>query len=469
MMHKTKTYLKNYWSLYGEFVREFIELKYQDIPLALMVNFYRLLDKKLVLEMDNIRFEKYLKHVIEKKEIQPTFDEFLQPIYQFEERINKEGALLVNHRYLKFNGDLFNHCFDKENTIIFNERECSQKIFGFTTHSRQGYREDISQITEKLIHDAKRLFSKRTKHRVFNNKFFYDEFIRLIPEMVDMISSIENYFNNNKISCIVVGTTEDIISRTIAVVGAKHGVPSICLQHGLITGEEAYMPIFANKFAIYGHYDEDLLMAMGAKKEQLVVIGHPRFDEVYTRAHCSRQELCEKYDLDPSKKIILIATQPFNPTYWDAFIKGILKEQDFNIIIKPHPYELTKKQYSHYQELAEEHSGIKVMIEVKTNLYDLISNADLGLVYCSTVGLEIMMFNKPLCVLKDDCYDFYEGLGDMLFYDVEPLIAYVARIFSSNQTYSNALENTKRFLDYVYPQKMSCEKLAILIQDMTSQ
>ena len=46
-------------------------------------------------------------------------------------------------------------------------------------------------------------------------------------------------FKEQVISGVIVGTTEDIASRALTFLSKSEGIPSYCLQHGAIMGEEA--------------------------------------------------------------------------------------------------------------------------------------------------------------------------------------------------------------------------------------
>lgn len=66
-------YLSNYWSLYSEFIHVTKDLKYRNIPIALMTNFYQQIDDELRSDMGSKEFAMQLKHssIKEQHQIQP--------------------------------------------------------------------------------------------------------------------------------------------------------------------------------------------------------------------------------------------------------------------------------------------------------------------------------------------------------------------------------------------------------------
>lgn len=450
------TYLNNYWSIYNEFIKYFSDLKFRRIPLALIPNFYQLLDQELMDEMDDEEFvENYLECNLDEHMIQPEFDKYLNEIII--PIIDKPGKLLIHKRYSKLEQYNFK-IFDPKNTIILGKNS-GMSLYNIPMR----YFEKVKLDTDGYMDEANRLFEKYKDHRVFGNTFFKEKVLKQIPVIINLIESCFRFYEDNNIGCVLVGTTEDSISRSLVIVGRMMGIPSLCMQHGLITGEEAFLPIFANKMCINGFYDEDLLLNKGVVQGQYEITGHPRFDVISNDNRVlSKNLFFKKYNLDLSKKTIFIATQHFAPNHWDEFIEKIEKEMDVQIIIKPHPVEVKRGVDTHYKDLAKEYPQVKIISE-HSALYDIIGNVDLGLVVSSTVGIEIMLFNKPLIVMKNDRYDFYDGLGYMSVGDTDELIGLVKGLLTSNKQYKNALDNMQSFLDYIYPQRLSGIKLKKII------
>lgn len=466
-MSERQIYLDNYWSLYNEFINEFKDIKYQDIPVALLYNFYQLLGPEVRDEMLKKDFtDKHLKYGVNESEIQPTFDKHIKEISGDRDLIISDGKILLSRLYLKFTENNYKK-LDPEETLIFGFNVHYDELWDIPVERYSNYKLDASEDIELLLEEMTERFSNYHDHKVFSDEYFIERTLKTLPAIINTFASVENFLTiNPNISVIVVGTTEDVLSRSLVLLGLKQGLPSICMQHGLITGEEAYLPIFATKMAIYGGLDRDLLLSKGARQEQLAITGHPRFDDVYESEHYTKETLCEEYDLDIDKKIIFIATQPFNPNLWDEFVEGILERHDVQILIKPHPIEIKRETLDSYLELEERFENVRVIKKNVAKFYNILNNIYIGLIKSSTAGIEMLMFNKVLCVMKVDDYDYYDNVGESVFEESRYLIEYVSKLLNSNLAYMAAQKSTHKFLDLAYPKKISMDEVIEVINEM---
>lgn len=465
-MAKPRIYLNNYWSLFEEFVQEFNELRYHDIPLPLLCNFYQMIPDEIKYRMTRTDFHEVLKYKVKDEEIQKTFAVHIDEVAKQRESNIAGGSTLMNHRYLGFKAEDIQQYFQPGETAVLSERVGPKSVGVIPLLALDSYKRDVTQESLVMERKANRLFRRVWKHQVFRRASFKEKFMTLIPLMVGYIEACEKFFMDNNINCIIVGTTEDLMARVLVLVGARYGVPSICMQHGLMTGEEAYLPIFTDKIAVYGHKEKEMLMDMGVEEEQVHIIGHPRFDLIDMNQHQSKESFCETYNLDPDKKTLLIATQPMNPSIWDDFIAGIADEDNVQVIIKPHPIELRRAGIEHYKELGSKHSFIRVVEDWKVNLYGIISNVDIGYIQSSTVGLEVMLFDKPLCVRQTTHFDYYEELEGMVFHDTGSLVERTKELLSDADSYEEGIKKSREFLKRAYPKKEAGKSLRSLIEEI---
>ncbi|QZY56308.1 CDP-glycerol glycerophosphotransferase family protein [Crassaminicella profunda] len=468
-MPKPKMYLENYWLLFLEFIDLFGQLTYKNIPLPLLANFYQLLDDDLKEEMMKSEFKKHLKtKKLKNAEIQPRFEKWLKPLKQPLKAKSIEGKILLNQRYLRFSKNNYIKYFDPNQTIVFMQGAKKDKYMNIPVHNMKDYIVEVKDLANEFIKRAKTIFASVNKHRVFNDEFFRNKFITLIPKMVQGIAAVDRYFEKNPISCVVVGTTEDLISRILTIVSAKKGIPSICMQHGLLTGEEAFLPIFSTKVAAYGQYEKDIFIKKGVSEKQIVIVGHPRFDGIFNEGHMSKREFHKKYKLNSKKKIILIATQPTAPLLWNELIETLAQEPEIEIVIKPHPLEIIRKLTENYRNFENKYKSVKFISERSVNLYDILANVDAVVVKSSTVGLETMLFNKPLCILNNDkLFNYYDKLGDHIYSDPTKLVQFIAKLVKDTKLKQMIQNKQELFLAYAYPQKLSGVRLIREIDQLT--
>ena len=437
------------------FIDVFGELTYNNIPLPLLANFYHYLDKNLKEEMMKPDLKKYLNSKsLSDNEIQPKFERLLASLKKPLKAKPLQGKVLLNFDYLRFTQNNYIQ-FDPRKTVIF-ARFKSDNHFGVPVHCINNYKVEVKESVNELVERAKAIFALANKHPLFISQYFNNTFISIIPQMVEKIAAIDRYFKENPVSCVIVGTAEDLISRILIIVAAGKGIPSICMQHGVLGGEEAFMPVFSTKVAVYGQYEKSWYLKKGLSEDRIAITGHPRFDDIFTQSHMSKIEFQKKYELNSQKKTVLFATQPYNVLLWNELIEILAQKPQIEIIIKPHPWELSRKELiDNYKNFAQSYKSVKLILEKRVNLYDILLNVDVVVINSSTVGLESILSNKPLCILSDTPFAFYEKMEDFIYSNPAELAQFIPKLAEDAQLQQIAKNKREGFLAYAYPQKLS--------------
>lgn len=461
-------YLENYWSLFLDFIDAFADLTYNNITLPILANFYQYLDNTLKQEMTRSDFKNYLsRKSLENGQIQAQFERWLSPLKQPSITEPSQGKVLLNFDYLRFSQSSYSY-FSPKKTVIFARFDKKEHL-GIPVHCIKHYRVDVQQIADKLVKKAKGIFLSLNTHPVFNNQYLRNTFLNKIPLMVEQIAAVNRYFHKNPTSCTIVGTTEDLISRILTIIATGKGIPSICLQHGLLGGPEAFLPVFSTKVAVYGQYEKDWYIERGLPEDRIAITGHPRFDDIFMQNHLSRTDFQKKYNLNPQKKYVLLATQPGNILLWIKLIEILAKQPEIEVIIKPHPWELSRgpDRIGSYELYSQKYQSVKLILKKGANLYDILPHADIVVVNLSTAGLEAILFRKPLFILSDTPFDYYDKLKDFTSSNPTKLAQLITRFFKDYQLQQLANNKTNEFLAYAYPQNMSTISLLKEINKLT--
>lgn len=461
-------YLANYWPLYSEFIQATEELKYRNIPLGLMVNFYQLIDDELRSEMGSIAFRQKLKHpgMDEQQEIQPFFERQLSPLYQ-PVKSKLEGKILINLDYIRISEKTIREHFSGDQAMILS-RSRAAELYGIPNIYSLDYKEDTRSVSEELIRQAARIFAAYTNHPAFSNTFFCQTFIQRIPAIIDAIEMVWNLYRQIPVAAVMVGTTEDVVSRALAMIGGMKGIPSVCLQHGILMGEEAFMPVFTSYIGIYGQVEHDWYRSRGVAAEQIVITGHPRYDDIFTAEPAAKTTFRETYGLDPHKITLLFATGPaLDETKVRELLTELAVQPKFQLLIKPHPWELSKKRIALYTELASIYANIHVVTDKKADTRALIMHSDAMVATVSTVALEGLLSGKPVFV-----YNFIQANREYLYYDAlerytgkapSELTRIITRYYDSNLEKMNYRAVKNRFLEQAYQIRHSGRLLADLL------
>ena len=203
-----------------------------------------------------------------------------------------------------------------------------------------------------------------------------------------------------------------ISGRAAIVAGYMRGKNVVGLQHGAISplafeyvhlkGEVSddldihapFCPV-PHKTAVYGENTREVLINDGNYPEKSITItGQPRYDVIkQLKDTLDRKEVCIELGLDPAKKIILILTQPSKDRLFLArsIFEAIPSNRNCQVALKLHPRDL---DHQSYRELAKK-AGLDIQVHTQ-DIFRLLFIADLIIQRDSTVGIEAMLFEKPL-------------------------------------------------------------------------
>ncbi|KHL93561.1 hypothetical protein QW71_22985 [Paenibacillus sp. IHB B 3415] len=464
-------YLSNYWSLYSEFINVFKDLKYRGIPIALMTNFYQQINDELRSDMGREDFVMKLNDsgINQPNQIQPFFETMVAPLYQ-PYKANANGKILINLDYTRISQKTISDHFSGEHTMILS-RSRAAEYYGIPNVCIGNYKRETGCASEELIRIAASIVAEHAGHPAFGNPFFSQTFLKRIPGIVDAIDTVVHLYDQIPIAVVIMGTTEDVVSRTLAIVAGMKGIPSVCLQHGILMGEEAFIPVFSSHIGIYGEYEKKWYVDRGLEEKRIAVIGHPRYDDIFNSPQPSKAAFIETYDLDPNKITLLLATGPnLDADKIQTLITELAANEKFQLIIKPHPWELSKKLISIYTDLELKYNSVHVIKDRKVDTRDLIMNSDGVIATLTTVALEGLLFNKPVFVYRfvqaNREYEYYNSLDNYVQKEPAELTQIVSKYYSSNKEKLNYEAVKNKFLLNSYTTQHSGRELSNLINQL---
>ncbi|WP_430788236.1 hypothetical protein VBD025_00420 [Virgibacillus flavescens] len=498
------SYVKNYWSLYLDFLHDFEELTYSGFSLSYLCHFPSLIrsNKELWNNLSDKNFTHQLKNQVnDQKEIQVAFNTFIQEHTNKSLIKNKHGKVVLNvDTILRFPSKTLNNYFKPSKTMILmagsknkqknvNKSTSSERIKKtriITTSNTikvkkktpvinetanqipvnylSNYATDTGNAVKQVQNRARAIFNAYSKHHLYNDQKFQTAFLTKLSEIINRIDQSNRFLNDVPVSCIVLSSTHSFICRILALTAAERGIPTICMQHGIIASEFGYIPKIATIDAVYGNFEVDWYKKIGVPEDALEIIGHPRFDQAFKRSKISRAEFDKNLGLDPAKKTLMIAVRGDRGIgRWRMLIDTISEKLDVNIVIKDFPS-------NNPHLLTEEYPFVHSTGEY--GLYDIIRNVDLVVSYPSTVGLEAMLAEKNVFILHKEFPSYtgyYNELGEMVQTDPRKLAELISSYFNDSAWNSSAKAMRNKFIHFAYPYSgVSCERLNKLINRLTS-
>ena len=471
-------YRRHYWSIWIDFIEAFKQLEYKGVPLPLLcVDIYRYLDENLIKLMSNASFESYLKNkIFNETDIQRAFDQFVVSFKKNPHPTHSQtsGKIVLENYVLRLPEEMILKYFNRDQVIYIKEGESCVNIHGIQSYGTEKYRTDNSQLVENYIEKLNEIFSSFNQHPIFGNVSFQKKLISDIPEMVDKLVTVNNFFEQVPVSCVVIGAYETFLIRSLIFVSQSRGIPSIWLEHGIIGDAHNYgwLPVLATKHAVYGQFEIDWYMERGVSKERLEITGNVSFDRIFTNKHMSKEEFNKKLGLHSETKKVLFATNAdICKIKWGKMAEGLLQYPSLEIIIKSHQPG-SENERTLYNEIRAKYKSIALIERWDFKIHDVLPNVDVVVIDLSTVGLEGMLFDKPVVCLIEPSrssynYEYYSIINE--FVESDPLKAaqIIIQLFTDKNIQILNKKKRESFLSYAYPQKLSSDKLVKLINEIT--
>lgn len=270
-----------------------------------------------------------------------------------------------------------------------------------------------NEVSKKLVYRKIRVFD------VFRDYFEYYYKIYL-PIMVLYFELSLHALKIEKPNLVMMINEYGGFERALLFASYQLKIPTLAMQHGIIhkyhpgymyTRKEIskngsanfpYVPI-PTKTVVYGPYYKDLLTRISAYPENNVIVtGQPRYDILcIARKIYSREKFCNRYNLDPTKKIVLIATQPFQlenirTEFFANTISALKKINGIQVVVKPHHNENPDWHKKKLREL----NAKAIILPPKSDTYEAIYSCDLFISVTSTTILEALILNKTVVVVN---------------------------------------------------------------------
>jgi glycosyltransferase involved in cell wall biosynthesis len=281
--------------------------------------------------------------------------------------------------------------------------------------------------------------------------------------------------NPPDIVCIVPDSAPP--QKMAAAVARKYHIPSMTVLSAILYDHPILGAgrLVADRVAVMGEMARAIYLKKGIAPERVIVTGIAHFDHIFRRNREQDKEILSKFKIDPSKRIIVFATEAISIDETVAMIKGtieaVLKIEDSLFVIKVHP----REEIEPYEKIAESYHDSQIHVVRDIDLYALLHNCQLLITQFSTTGLEAMMFDKPVVIInlfgKPERIPYVTSgavLGVYHYQDIEPAIN---KALFDEETRSRLKERRDGFV-YNYAYKTdgkSSQRIVELMNEMILQ
>ena len=312
--------------------------------------------------------------------------------------------------------------------------------------------EDVNIISNQIskVNEGKQIIKNVEKIILNNNTVLginslSEYFYRQINRSIAIILLCDKIFKKNKFKTIFPVADGEMLENIAISTAKNHLISSVTLLPGAFNPLPIFQEWFhSDKICVSGNKDQELMTQIGYSNEKIIVTGNPKLDFFCKlEQQDSKIKLGKKYNIDPSKKILLIARSLWeeNDEEWISKLIKDCSKNEIQVIVKIHPLyntksnEISQRKISEIKKLC---SNVDFLITYDEDLYLLLSASDLVIIHeSSTVGIEACIANKPIIVT-----DFLKN-----FIDFEIRFHKIGAALYTD-TYENLLEKIKDILLY---------------------
>ena len=241
-------------------------------------------------------------------------------------------------------------------------------------------RKDLKDLSKVITNDLKKTIN-------INGSFQRNLYHHLVSN-VFVIDTLDNYIKYEQSNKIVLVTDVHKWSRTLVLLAKKYHKSTYVLQHGATVLEYGYLPVTTENLITWGELSKKWFTERGTNLQKIRALGSPKFDILFNKLNISTIE---------NKHILVVLNPIGKEKIKEMFliILPALEKLKIKTIIKLHPssddyYDLVTTMFT--KDFFE--------IQKKSDTTQLILDSITVITTTSSVGIETILLNKPLCQVK---------------------------------------------------------------------
>ncbi len=201
------------------------------------------------------------------------------------------------------------------------------------------------------------------------------------------------------------------LSKLFALIGRRYPARTLVVQHGVTLDKPyyqiAYLPLSSDGIAVWGEESGRFFAAHGVDPAAITVTGSPLFDRLaHLPTDLDRAAACRTYHLNPSRRIVLYASQNFpeekKRRVFLSILRSVLELDDVELVVKLHP--APRDQAAFYEEIMAQEGLAPASVHIlkKADLYTLLRISDVLVTVHSTVHVEAALLDRDILIVNLD-------------------------------------------------------------------
>lgn len=252
----------------------------------------------------------------------------------------------------------------------------------------------------------------------FVKKKIYKTIFMDFKRIIENILAISKFLIKEKVKLIIFNDEVLEIPIIFSLLALKLKIHTLGIQHGVTGGVYGYFPSYSKKYAVWGRSSQEWLKKYGMPIYKMILTGPPNLDR---HININRSEkikamikksVYKDFNIKYDKNLIVFTTTHVNlktrltNAYENPFeveksfkciLNAVKNNPNLYLVIKLHPYD-------HHQQIPKvmiEQLGVQnVSVVMNYDIVHLLTASDCVITLTSTTGLEGLLFNKPLIILR---------------------------------------------------------------------
>jgi glycosyltransferase involved in cell wall biosynthesis len=343
----------------------------------------------------------------------------------------------------------------------------------------------IALVEERARTRFKKLWAELQNNSIFNTLLNYremnllnalrrdiqDYFEFALPRAAANLATAERMIEKDSPNVILLQNECGPWERALIAAAKLKGVPTLATQHGIITAAHPGYYVPDGRFdqrhclpipdltAVFGEYSRSVLTKLlNYPSERVIAVGNPQYDYIPPLlTHSSpyfRHNVCRELGLDPSRRIVLVATGALQTKYgypdYDRLLLGAvfsakLSRPELQLILKLHP-----KEDGLLQRTMARERGVSDFVIVKDERARPLWISDLAVTIHSAFAMEAIAMGKPLMVVNltgsQDIYPYVTAGAAIGVYRQEDLLPAIDDILDNQQTRDRLAQGRQQFI-----------------------
>lgn len=284
-------------------------------------------------------------------------------------------------------------------------------------------------------------------------------FNELLPDLLNKtyrslatIIILEHIIEKMNLKSIITTPTGQLFENLAIEVAKKFKITSF----SFVPSPSDPYPVFADwfhadKLFVDGIQGAELLTELGYEENKIIVSGSTKFDYLKTLSSQRTKRILEKnYNIDSEKKLIAMILSRWrkNDEIWVSKFIDFCNKNSFEVVIKIHPYyklNQIDRNKNFIQSVEKNCKNLKFLITFDIDTSFLLSASDLVITEQSTLGLDAIILEKNLIMVKfadfemDRAVRFYEYGAALRLEKYSDLEKVIFEIFSKKK-HANSLK-----------------------------